>query len=230
MNRNSNVYTVVYAAVMVIVVAAVLAFTALTLRPAQAENVMVEKQRQILNSINVASTAKNASELYSQYITESFVVDLNGQKVAGDAFKINVKSEYGKPEAARLLPVFVSNLNGETKYVLPLYGMGLWGPLWGYVSVNADGNTLFGAIFDHQAETAGLGAEITKASFSDQFKGKHLFSPKGLVSVAVLKVGQKVDAQDSVDAISGGTITSHGVQDMLLNCLKPYENFLKSLQ
>ncbi|MEG1615352.1 MAG: NADH:ubiquinone reductase (Na(+)-transporting) subunit C [Bacteroidales bacterium] len=230
MNRNSNTYTVIYAAVMVIVVAAVLAFTALSLRPAQDKNVVIEKQGQILTSINIASTAKDAQELYKQYITESFVVNSKGEKVEGNAFDIVIKEEVAKPDADRKLPVFVATIDGTQKYILPMYGMGLWGPIWGYISVDNNGDTIYGAVFAHQGETAGLGAEITKPKFADQFQGKNLFYDGKFASIAILKAGQKVEGQESVDAISGGTITSQGVSNMLFDCLKPYENFLKSLK
>ena len=232
MNRNSNVYTVLYASIMVIVVAAVLAFTALSLRPKQEENVTVEKQRQILSSINIASTAKDAQELYNKYITESLVVNSQGEKVEGNAFDIIVKEEVFKPESERKLTVFIANIDGVKKYILPLYGMGLWGPIWGYVSVDQNGNTIYGAIFAHQGETAGLGAEIIKPKFTDQFKGKNLFYDNNFVSIAILKAGQKpeVEGQEAVDAVSGGTITSQGVQKMLFDCLQPYQNYLSSLK
>ncbi|MEG1586269.1 MAG: NADH:ubiquinone reductase (Na(+)-transporting) subunit C [Bacteroidales bacterium] len=231
MNRNSNVYTVIYAAVMVIVVAAVLAFTALSLRPAQDKNVTIEKQRQLLSSINIASTAQDAEVLFDKYIPESFVLNAKGEKVEGkSAFDIEVKSYYKLPDADRLLPVFVANIDGAKKYIFPMYGDGLWGPIWGYVSVDANGNTIYGAVFAHQGETAGLGAEIAKPKFSDQFKGKDLFYDNTFASIAVLKAGQMVENQESVDAISGGTITSAAVQSMLKNCLQPYESFLKSLK
>ena len=208
MNRNSNAYTVIYAAVMGILVAAVLAFTALSLRPAQRKNVIIEKQSQILTSINISSTAKDAEELYKKYIVDSYVVNSAGQKVAGDAFDINVKEQISKPESERELPVFVASVDGSNKYILLMYVMGLWGPIWGYISVDANGNTIYGAVFDHQGETAGLGAEITKPKFANQFQGKDLFFNGNFASIAILKAGQKIEGQESVDAISGGTITS----------------------
>ena len=230
MNRNSNTYTVIFAAVMVIVVAAVLAFTALSLRPIQAKNVEIEKKSQILRSINISSSQKDAEGLYDKYIVESFVVNATGEKVQGNAFTIEPKNEISKPEASRELPVFVADVDGSKKYILPMYGAGLWGPIWGYIAVDENGDTVYGAVFAHQGETAGLGAEITKAKFADQFQGKNLFHDGQFVSVAVLKSGQKVAGQDAVDAVSGGTITSEGVSNMLFDCLKPYQNFLKSLK
>ncbi len=231
MNRNSNTYTVIYAAVMVVVVAAVLAFTALALRPAQDANVRVEKQRQLLSSINIESTAKTAPDLFKEYIPTSFVLNAQGEKVEGaNAFTVEAKEFYKKDASDRLLPVFEAKVDGQTKYIMPMYGDGLWGPIWGYVAVNADGNTIYGAVFAHQGETAGLGAEISKVFFSEQYKGKRLFNNEGFVSVAVLKTGQKTTDRDFVDAISGGTLTSAAVESMMFNSLKPYTKFLESLK
>ena len=230
MNRNSNTYTVIYAAVMVVVVAAVLAYTALSLRPAQEENVAIKKKSEILSSLNIPSTLKDASALYDQYITDSYIINSEGEKQEGVAFDVVVSEQVAKPDAERELPVFVATIDGQTKYVLPMYGMGLWGPIWGYVSVDANGNTFYGATFNHSGETAGLGAEITKAKFSDQFKGHNLFYNNQFASVAVCKAGVKAEGQEQVDAISGGTLTSNGVSNMLFDCLKPYAKFLESLK
>ena len=142
-----------------------------------------------------------------------------------------MSSEIKKSQQERRLPVFVCEVDGATKYILPVYGAGLWGPIWGYVSLDADGNTIYGAYFSHQGETPGLGAEIAKPKFSDQFRDKKRFKDGEFKSVAVLKKGQKPAAgEDYVDAITGGTITSRGVQSMIMSCLSDYQVFLKNLQ
>lgn len=232
MNKQGNTYTILYASVMVIIVAALLAIISVSLKPLQQANIEIDKKKQILNSVNIASTSKDAVEMYAKYITDSYVVDVNAQKVEGlDAFNVEVAAEVKKAEAERKLPVFVAQLdNGDKKYILPLYGAGLWGPIWGYISVDADGNTIYGAYFAHQGETPGLGAEIEKVVFQSQFVGKHLFVDGEMKPVAVMKVGQKpLNGAEYVDAVSGGTITSKGVQDMIENSLLPYNAFLKSL-
>lgn len=232
MNKQSNTYTILYASVMVIVVAALLAVVSVSLKPMQQANIEIDKKKQILTSVNITSTAKDAVEKYAQYIVDSYVTDANGAKVEGvDAFVVDVAAEVKKPAQERQLPVFVAQLdNGETKYILPLYGAGLWGPIWGYIAVDADGNTIYGSYFAHQGETPGLGAEIEKPDFQTQFQGKHLFVEGEMKPVAVMKVGQKpLNGAEYVDAISGGTITSKGVQDMIENSLLPYNAFLKSL-
>lgn len=233
MNKQSNTYTILYTAVMVMLVAAVLAVTSLSLKEKQTRNVEIDKMKQILSSVRIAATATDAQELYGKYIVDSFVLDGNGVPVEGaDAFAVDVAVQTKLAAGERELPVFVCRLdNGEQKYIIPLYGAGLWGPIWGYIALDADGNTVYGAYFAHQGETPGLGAEIEKPAFSDQFRDKHLFVAGDFKSIAVEKKGQKpTDGADYVDAISGGTITSKGVQAMLQNSLSPYAAFFKSLQ
>jgi Na+-transporting NADH:ubiquinone oxidoreductase subunit C len=125
----------------------------------------------------------------------------------------------------------VCNLpDAGTKYILPLSGMGLWGPIWGYVSLDDDGSTVYGAFFGHQSETPGLGAEITKEAFTSQFPGKQMFKNGEFLPVTVVKKGQTpAGNEDYVDGISGGTITSKGVAAMLDECMQPYQTYLETL-
>ncbi len=231
MNKQGNTYTILYSAVMVVVVAAILAIASVSLRPFQQENIRIDKMMQILSSVHIASTAQDAVSLYEKYITDSYVVDATGRRAEAEAFGIDIAAEVRRDAAERRLPVFVCTLdNGDVKYILPLYGAGLWGPIWGYISVDADGQKVYGSYFAHQGETPGLGAEIGNAAFQQQFAGKRLFIDGEFKPVAVMKKGQKpLDGADYVDAISGGTITSKGVQSMIQDCLLPYEPFLKSL-
>jgi NADH:ubiquinone oxidoreductase, Na(+)-translocating, C subunit len=231
-NKQSNVYTIVYITVMVIVVGAALAFTAMSLKDKQTENAQADKMKQILMSVHVASDRTTVVEDYHRYITSTLVVNEQGQTVAGaDAFSVNVATEAKKPASERLLPVYICTLpEAGVKYIIPLAGMGLWGPIWGYVSLDEDGSTIYGAFFDHQGETPGLGAEITKPAFTDQFNGKHMFKDNEFIPVTVVKKGQVPQgAMDYVDGISGGTITSKGVGAMLDDCLSPYKTYLESI-
>ncbi len=233
MNRQSNTYTIIYASVMVILVAAVLAITSLGLKEKQTRNIEIDKMKQILSSVHITATAADAQELYHKYIVDSFVIDSKGTRIEGiNAFDINVAVQVKRDVDKRELPIFVCRLDkGSEKYIIPLYGAGLWGPIWGYLSLDADGNTIYGAYFAHQGETPGLGAEIEKPEFSGQFSNKHLFIDGEFKPVTVEKKGQKpVNGAEYVDAITGGTITSKGVQSMLENSLVPYQNFFKSLQ
>jgi Na+-transporting NADH:ubiquinone oxidoreductase subunit C len=127
-----------------------------------------------------------------------------------------------------LLPVFECQAEGGLKYIFPLYGTGLWGPVWGFVALNDDMNTIYGANFDHQGETPGLGAEISTQIFEAPFIGKKIFDESGnLVSITVVKTGQQAPEQHRVDGISGGTITSKGIEKMLLDDFTSYLEFLK---
>ena len=156
-----------------------------------------------------------------------------GEETGTDAFSVNVQEQSKIADGAkRQLPVYICTLPvAGTKYIIPVYGAGLWGPIWGYVAVDADGSTIYGAYFAHQGETPGLGAEIEKPFFQNQFENKHLFKDGKFLPVAVVKKGQKpLDGEDYVDGISGGTITSRGVSTMLHDCLLPYQAYLEKLK
>lgn len=231
-NKQSNVYTIVYITVMVVIVGAALAFTAMSLKDKQLENADADKMKQILQSVHITTERSTVVDDFHKYITSAFVVNEQGETLEdADAFTVNVAAEAKKPYGERKLPVYICEIpDAGKKYILPLAGMGLWGPIWGYVSLNDDGSTVYGAFFDHQGETPGLGAEITKPAFTDQFDGKEMFKNGSFLPIAVVKKGQQpANGEDYVDGISGGTITSKGVGAMLDDCLKPYKAYLESL-
>ena len=230
MNKQGNTYTFLYASILVVVSAALLALVSQGLKPKQAKNEEIAKKIDILKSANIESNSSNAEELYDKIIgTSSYIVDFQGNKIEGDAFTVDMAKEVRKPATERNYPVYEARLeNGELKYILQMRGAGLWGSIWGFISINDDKNIIYGATFLHASETPGLGAEIDKPAFQHQFKGKHIFDSSGkLVSVAVNKGHAPETALHEVDAISGGTITSKGLEDMLLNFFQGYENFLK---
>lgn len=226
MNRDSNAYTIIYASVMVVLVAVLLAFTSESLRSFQKENEANDKRQQILRSVNVSVSGAETEIKYNELIKESFLVNEKGQKVDGDAFAVDAS----KMVAENTYPVFVINIDGQTKYIMAMYGAGLWGPIWGYISMNDDGNTIFGTDFSHQGETPGLGAEITTSAFSSQFVNKQIFKNNEFKSIAIVKPGKDAQGQDYVDGISGGTITSVGVDHMIKNSLGHYVEFLKTIK
>ena len=197
MNTNSNSYTIIYASVMVIIVAFLLAFVSSSLKERQDTNVKLDKMKQILSSLNISE----------------------------DELKQDAEAAYNKKDAdLQQVPLYVCKVNGETKYVAPLYGAGLWGPIWGYISFNSDKKTVYGTYFSNEGETPGLGAEITTESFQSSFEGKQL-QEGGEVKISVVKNGKVANSSCEVDGISGGTITSKGVDAMLHDCLKRYANF-----
>ena len=233
MNKQGNLYTIIYIIIIVVVVGTALAVTSMSLKDRQTENANADKMRQILASVHVVPEAgQKVSDVYDKYITDSYIVNSKGEKVQGNAFDVNVQNQSKiKDVDERLLPVYVCHTaDGDVEYILPVFGAGLWGPIWGYVAVEADGSTIYGAYFAHQGETPGLGAEIEKPYFSDQFNGKQLFKGGQFEPVQVVKKGQKpVGDADYVDGISGGTITSKGVSAMLADCLAPYKAFLEGV-
>lgn len=213
---------------MVIVVALLLALAALQLKPFQDKNIEIEKKQNILASINIVATTENAESLYEKYITESFVVNVNGELIEKDAFSVDVRAELSKSNKLdRLLPVYVSTLeDGKKAYVVPLRGKGLWGPIWGYISFEKDLNTIYGANFDHQGETPGLGAEIKEIWFQKPFIGKQIFKDSSeFISIKVNKGGVDPEDLHAVDAISGGTITSKGLEAMIDSSLIQYKAY-----
>ncbi|MDX9883955.1 MAG: NADH:ubiquinone reductase (Na(+)-transporting) subunit C [Prolixibacteraceae bacterium] len=230
MNRNGNVYTIIYASVMVILVAAILSVTAIGLKPFQQKNIEIEKKQNILASVNIEADAATAEKIYAEKIVNSYIVNAKGEVVEGNAFNVDLKKERAKADVdTRLLPVFECQIDGTVKYILPLYGAGLWGPIWGYVSIGNDMNTIYGATFDHQGETPGLGAEISTDMFEKPFAGKKIFDLQGsFTSVVVAKSNETAPAEHKVDAISGGTITSKGLEKMLFDDLSSYKAFLES--
>ena len=225
MNKQGNTYTFLYSVVLVVVVAALLSIVSLSLQPRQNENRQNEKRQNILSAIHISSTAANSAELFDKYIKEQFIINSKGDRIEGKAFDVNIEKQYNLPVEKRELPVFVANVDGATKYILPIYGAGLWGPIWGYISLDDNKDTVYGTYFSHASETPGLGAEIATEMFQQEFVGKKTLE-NGTVALSVVKHGKVEKADYQVDGISGGTITSVGVDTMLKECLKEYVNFL----
>lgn len=201
LNTENNVYTIVYAAILVVIVAVLLAVISQVLSPRQAANKRLDTQKQILTALNVDYSNADPAALYGEIVNET--------EVDGKA-------------------LFVATIDGATKYVLPLKGQGLWGGIWGYIALDDDKNTVYGINFGHESETPGLGGEIVTEYFRSRFFGKHIKDAEGRVqSIAVLKAGKKDEAgREQVDAISGATITSTGVDEMLVKSLDEYVEFL----
>jgi len=234
MNKNSNTYQILYAAVMVLLVGSVLALIYMALKPKQDENIANDTRKQILSALHIAAPQESpVKETYEKYIIQDLLVDVQGNVVDSArnvAFDVDMKKNVKLAE--RQLPVMKCKMDdGSIKYVLPVYGAGLWGPIWGYIAMNDDGNSIYGANFSHEGETPGLGARIADKEFKNKFQDKHLFLDGEYKGVVVLKKGQKsTTGAEQIDALTGATITSRGVSDMLADCLAPYEAFLKKLQ
>ena len=220
-DKNSDVYAVLYSAVVVVIVAFLLAGVSSALKPMQDANVELDKKKQILASLNERNLA-DAAATYDALIVADPIVDAQG----------NVVAENGGFEVANdavsedNLPLYIAEIDGATKYILPMTGNGLWGGIWGYLAINDDCNTIYGVYFSHASETPGLGAEIAGDKFQGRFPGKKVYGENGEVGLSVMK--KSTDADFHVDAVSGATITSNGVDAMLKLKLLPYYKYLNS--
>ncbi len=245
MNTNGNAYTVIYTTVVVALVAAILAFVAMTLKPKQDANIKAETISQMLTAAQFYTKDECSAmgndkvlEAYSQNIKEAYTINLKGEKVRDlntevksielqDGLKTQNKNIKDGSDAADL-PVYVFNKDGKSVTVVPVYGAGLWGPIWGYIALDEDLQTIVGAYFDHDSETPGLGAKIKDdPSFRAEFIGKKVNVASDPV-FSVVKVGTSADENSSVDAITGATMTSKGLGEAIAFWLKAYAPFLSS--
>ena len=245
-NTESNKYTIFFAIGMVVIVGSLLAFTASSLKPSIKENERMEKQQNILyamgvndngaNDIVFIGTDKVASE-FSKYISKQLVLDANGNAVENnEAYLIDVKKEQAKAKngQTRDLPLFVGEKDGQTFYIAPIRGKGLWDAIWGYIAMDKD-MVIQGAYFDHKGETPGLGANIKQRYFMDDFYGEKLLTESGEFKGITVAKGNNdpknlIKDDYEVDALAGATITGDGVSAMIKSDLKLYLPFFKNLK
>ena len=220
LDTNSDIYAIIYAAVVVVIVAFLLAGVSSLLKPRQDANVELDKKKQILASLNIKNVADAAAE-YDNVIKNDLIVNAAG----------NVVKENGGFDVANdavedsNLPLYIAEVNGEKKYIIPMTGNGLWGGIWGYLALNDDCNNVYGVYFSHAGETPGLGAEIASDKFQSRFPGKEVIKD-GKVALSVVKKVQ--DESVEVNAVSGATITCNGVNAMLHDKIAPYKAYLMS--
>ena len=234
MNTNSNVYTIVYTTVVCVLVAAILAFVSQSLKPMQVANEKAETISQILAAAQFEEQADNNAILnfYKQNISEAILVNADGKKVGSlntadaqvySTADLKAQNYNIKDGSACSLPVYIFK-NGIS--VIPVYGAGLWGPVWGYVA--HDGLNIVGAYFDHSGETPGLGGKIKDdPKFRAQFDGKKLdFSDTHPFDI--VKGGAPAGKANAIDAISGATMTSKGLNEAINVWALAYKNYLKN--
>lgn len=235
LNTNNNTYTIIYASVVVIIVAFLLAFVSKVLEPQSLANERIDRKKQILASLNLRNLDNEKIEAtYAKVISKDEIINQQGEIVASgdqqdkDGFSLSMKEI-----SAQKLPVFICKVSdpaeqNSTKYVFPLLGKGLWGSIWGYIALNSDLRTVYGVYFTHQSETAGLGARITEAAFQKEFEGKKISKDgSSQIDLSVVKNGKVADVSIECDGITGATLTSNGVNDMIQQCLSNYKRFLK---
>lgn len=231
LNTNSNSYIIAYSCVMVVVVAFLLAFVSSALKPTQDVNVALDKKKQILAALNIRNLSdEQSSEEYAKVINADAVIDEQGN-VTNPGTKGGEKAGFLLNSAdykAGRLAIYDCTVEGTRKFVVPVYGMGLWGPIWGYIAVNEDGNTVYGAYFNHEGETAGLGSEIKDSkAWQNLFKGKTIYGADGKPVLCVKKTSEIKDRSCEVDGVTGATLTSVGVSNMLQEGFAKYRNYLK---
>ncbi len=234
MHKDSNKATFLFSSGMVVVIAVMLSVAAIGLGPYQAKNIRIEKMKNILTSVAIDAEFEEAEKMFTQYITKQIVLNNKGEEVSGSitAFDIDLKKEIDKAKTGnqdkQLFPLFVCNKDGKSFYIIPVRGKGLWGPIWGYIALEEDMNTISGASFGHKSETPGLGAEIETEKFQKEFTGKKIFDESGkFVSVKVIKGGAAPTNPHGVDAVSGATVTSDGVTEMFKRTLSNYIPYFK---
>ncbi|CAA0186261.1 Na(+)-translocating NADH-quinone reductase subunit C [Tenacibaculum maritimum] len=241
---DSNLYTVLFAIGMVLVVGALLAFTASYLRPNIDANKRVEKKQNILYAMGVNENEESSvkfvstnrvEEEFSKYIKKQIVIQ--GDKIIEDAkaYLIDIKKEQANAKSGilRRLPLFIGEKDGKTYYIAPIRGKGLWDAIWGYVAMDKE-MVVQGVFFDHKGETAGLGANIKQRFFMDDFTGEYMMSGGDFKGIRVAKGNNDPKNKDKndneVDAIAGATITGDGVSAMLKSELKQYVPYFKTLK
>lgn len=240
-NKESNGYTFGFAIALVVVVGTVLALLAMGLKPMKDRNAEVKKQMEILSALmdleSAGITRKNAPEEFKKYINleEAVVLDMNGNVREGaKAFDIDIQSEYKDKTLAakdKNYPLFVAMKDGKKQYVIPVVGKGLWGPIWGNICLDEDMTTIVGASFGHKGETPGLGAEIQQKFFIDRWIGEKITDEAGdFQKFEIVKDGTGASMPQKVDGITGGTITSKGVEEMANRCLSVYATYFKNLK
>lgn len=233
MNTNSNSYTIVYASVMVVIVAFLLAFVSSALKPTQDRNVELDKKKQILAALNIRGLqgSGDVEAKYNEVVVADMVVNAKGDTLkAGDKKDQDGFRVENKEISPDNLPLYVCEVEGQTKYVIPMSGRGLWGGLWGYMAVDEDFRTVYGAYFSHESETAGLGSILAEQSFQDLFKGKQIFSDTANAQVAltIVKKGQVKSPAYEVDGLTGATLTTKGAAAMVNEGLQQYVGFFNA--
>ena len=208
LNTNSNAYIIIYSAVLVVIVAFLLAFVYQALKPMQDANVALDVKKQILYSLNIR--------------------DLDGAEAEAKYAEV-VKSEPGGRGEFKK-SYYNCDVNGKNINVFPLKGMGLWGGISGFIALEDDWDTVYGVYFNHESETAGLGAEIKDSQeWQEKFIGKKLHKD-GVDGIALSVVKKVEDPETQVDAVTGATLTSNGVSEMLQNCLKGVVKHIESIK
>lgn len=246
-DTDKNSYTIVFSIVMVLVVGSILAGLSQGLKPMVQANERFEKQQNILYAMGINdnespsdvifTSADKVEEVFNSVITKQYIIE--GDKITEDpqAYLLDIKNEQAQaknPNYTRKLPLFQGEKDGETLYVVPIRGNGLWDAIWGFIAMDKD-MVVQGVFFDHAGETPGLGTEIKERYFMDDFEGEHLLDDSGNfrgIDVAKGNADPRNERKTdhAVDAIGGATITGNGVTAMIKKDLRMYVPYFKTLK
>ena len=242
-NKESNSFTFGFAIALVVVLSVVLAVLSEGLKPYKDKNVRIKKQLDILSAMmdvkKEGITRANAEEKFEEYVdtSKAVILDFQGNVKKSNkikAFDVDIKKEFRDKTLAekdKNYPLFVAkDKSNKTRYIIPVVGKGLWGPIWGYICLEEDMRTILGVSFDHKTETPGLGAEINKPFFMNRWKSSKISNEQGaFMKYEVVKDNSGAVKGDSkIDGITGGTITSKGVEEMVNRTLKIYATYFKN--
>lgn len=235
---NNNTYVLIFILILTATVAILLTGLREATKEGAARNEDIFNKRAILSAIET-KLDKPVKQMTDEEVVSIFATDMEQRaldmegNVVEDkqADQIDMAVERKKPEAERLLPLYIYKGDGAETYILSVRGNGLWDEIWGNIALESDLNTIAGAAFDHKGETPGLGAEIKdNPKFSEQFQGKKIYDDGEYVSVDVIKGGAKPGNEHGVDGISGATVTADGVAEMLYRGIKYYEPYLSKIK
>ncbi len=233
--RQSNLYVIIFAIALTIVLGGLLSITSVGLKPLQDKQVELDTKKKILGAVITLDSEMTPEQVLQMYDdrVQSMLVDIDGNEVTNadiTAEKVDIGKNHKIAPEERLFPVFkYSNEAGELEaYIFPTFGAGLWDWISGFVALEKDLNTIKGVAFDHKQETPGLGARITEAAVQSRFQGKTIYEGSELVSVSMVK-GEGNDGLSAhqVDGLSGATMTAKGVNKMLENYLEYYQGFIQ---
>jgi len=241
MKKFSNTYIFIYSAIIVAIAAVLLTVVAMSLKEKQNNNIRNEKMQVLLQAIGVNCSRDEAAQMYQQYFEQELTVGTDGSTMSvynikdgkmeqGEvrAFDIKLKEQQTLEKSGQkgAFPVYVFSKDGKKGYVIPTQGNGLWGSVYSNIALADDMNTVVGVTFSHDSETPGLGAEITTEKFQAPFIGKQILDENGQVVSIAVKKNADAAALHEVDAITGGTMTSNGVDEMLRVDLMRYQKFI----
>ncbi|MDH2925628.1 Na(+)-translocating NADH-quinone reductase subunit C [Lonepinella koalarum] len=226
-NKDSVGGTLTVVVLLSLVCSLIVAGAAVLLKPTQEIQKQLDKQRNILQVAGLLQENTNVQAVYAQRI-EAKLVDLDsGDYVDGPADFDAAKAAKDPAQSTALSPeediagirnranlaevYLVKDENDKvSQIVVPFYGRGLWSTMYGFMSIQPDGNTINGITYYDQGETPGLGGEIENPRWQAQFPGKKLLDEQGNPALHVGK-GASADKEHGIDAISGSTLTSNGV-------------------